>query len=137
MKKFRKTQIYKAPGQTNVSSTQERSGVYIIYYGTDKKPVYIGMSQTNLYKTILRHFQEWNDKAQERKVYPQDPEYKVSIIFTTARQAPILEKALILRHKPEDNRYKWEQLSIDNLYRDERKVLNTFDLTPTELKVPF
>jgi excinuclease UvrABC nuclease subunit len=137
LKKFRKTPVYNQPGQTNIRETKERSGVYLIYYGSDKKPVYIGMSASNLYKTILRHFQEWNDPAQQRTVYPQDPLYKVSVVYTTPKQAPKLEKMLILRHKPDDNRHKWEGLEIENIYTEDKKVLNTFDLTPTELKPPF
>jgi len=125
MKKFRRTQIYKAEGQTNVSTTRNRAGVYLIY--KDRQLVYIGMSQSNIYKALLRHFQEWNDRNQIRVTYPQLPEYKDSIVYTTAKQAPRLEKALIIRLQPRDNPNKYQQMELTaELERAHRTYLETY-----------
>ena len=49
------------------SKVKDKTGVYLIKQ--DSKIVYVGYSIGSLYKTIYRHFQDWNDKAQDRKVY--------------------------------------------------------------------
>jgi len=125
MKKFRRTQIYKAKGVTNVTDTRKKSGVYLIYKG--QQLVYIGMSQSNIYKALLRHFQSWNDPRQIRVTYPQTPLYKVSIVYTTPKQAPRLEKALIIRLKPKDNPNKYGNMELTReLEAAHRTYLNTY-----------
>lgn len=93
-----------------------RSGVYIIRrnFPTDAKPeiLYVGMSQTDLYKTISRHFQKWDDASQVRITYPQTANYQIRIIFCTPKQAVKLEEALRANYLPPDNPqalpYDWE-----------------------------
>jgi excinuclease UvrABC nuclease subunit len=87
---------------------QKKSGVYFIKDNTNTT-IYIGHSSTNLYKTIYRHFQEWNDKRQERKVYNKF-NYTIRIITTTPTQAPRLETYLIKKLKPRDNEIKYNNL---------------------------
>ena len=86
-------------------------GVYLIKRGGEVK--YIGHSSTQLYKTITRHFQSWEDRQQIRVTYPKEGT-TVRIIYTnTPLQARQLEKALIIKHRPVDNPNKYEQYSLD------------------------
>lgn len=70
------------------------SGVYYIKERASNRIVYIGLSQSNLYRTIYRHFYYW----QQRNWYSKD-NYLIKIIFTTPAQAIKLEKFLILKYK--------------------------------------
>jgi hypothetical protein len=112
---MRKTQYhkpyFKRKGQTKArfrrSYFGNKPGVYIIRRG--KKIVYVGHSQSNVYKTMYRHFQSWYDPTQHRVTYPKfSPEITCKIILCTANQAPRLESILVRRYKPEDNTEKLE-----------------------------
>lgn len=97
-------------GKTNLGYTKNKRGVYIIK--EDGKIVYVGYSGSNLYRTIIRHFQVWND---DRPQFQQSPRvsyayklnryrYTIRVAFTnTAAQAYNLEKGLIRKYKPRDN----------------------------------
>jgi excinuclease UvrABC nuclease subunit len=132
MKRFRRTQVYSAPGKTNIKEAIERAGVYMIY--KDRQLRYIGHSSSNIYKTLLRHFQNWDDPKQIRVTYPQTPLYKVTIIFTTEQQAPRLERWMIKRYKPIDNPEKYEQIKLNY---GEIRAGETFLDTPTDTQAPF
>lgn len=80
-------------------------GVYMIYKG--KKLLYVGFSGSNLYKTMYRHFQVWNDKQQQRIKFKKSG-YKVRIIFCTAAQAQRLETYLIQKLKPKFNKLQYQ-----------------------------
>ena len=102
---------YRKNGKTAFPESQKKKGVYIIKI--DGKIAYIGMSGYNLYKTLYRHFQSWNDKTQKRISYVDLLNSKskilVRIIYTnTVSQAANLERALILKYKPTDNPDKLE-----------------------------
>jgi excinuclease UvrABC nuclease subunit len=91
----------------------QRPAVYFIK--ENNKIVYVGMSATNLYKTLYRHFQTWNDKRAQyrsanytRKTY--DKTAKVRVIFCTALQADRLETYLIQKLKPRDNEHKYKDV---------------------------
>lgn len=102
---MRKTKIiapYNKEGKTNLKHVINKSGVYIIY-DSKNRPSYIGYSGTNLYKTILRHFQQWNDWSQYRAKFTRD-DHKVRIILCTPSQAAILENALINKYMPNFNK---------------------------------
>lgn len=122
MRRFRKVSIYKNPGKTNVSEVFNKSGVYLIYKKGVKNPVYIGYSGSNLYKTLTRHFQSWNDRTQVRITYPQNGNYSVSIVLCTPEQAVRLEKYLIKKIRPVDNPNKYDTVEITkwdiNVYDD-------------------
>jgi excinuclease UvrABC nuclease subunit len=77
-------------------------GVYII---RNKNVIlYIGYSGVDLYKTMYRHFQKWNDYSQVRVEYKNISNLKIDIILTSTKlQASRLEKALIIKYKPKDN----------------------------------
>jgi excinuclease UvrABC nuclease subunit len=132
MKKFRRTQIYAAKGKTNVKETQGKAGVYMIY--SNNTLVYIGSSQSNMYKALLRHFQDWTSSRQTRITYAQHPRYKVSIIQTTGKQAPRLERALIQRMKPRDNPMQYQ---IFELTPEEKRANEIYQNTLNSGEAPF
>ena len=103
MKQTKFFKPYAKPGSTNLKFTDGKSGVYIIKRPGETKPLYIGMSGSNLYKTITRHFQAWPDESQVRVTYSQKSNVVMRVIFTTPKQAERLEKYLISRYKPKDN----------------------------------
>lgn len=88
---------------------RDRPGVYLIRPATflwGEPVVYVGHSRKDVYKTMYRHFQTWNDRTRSREkrvTYPRSG-YEVRIIWTrTGEQAVQLEAALILKLQPRDN----------------------------------
>lgn len=79
------------------------AGVYQIKSKRTGKIVYVGHSKTQLLRTILRHFQTWNDREQERKVWPKMG-YVVQFTVTTPRRAQILEAILVNDLRPRFNK---------------------------------
>jgi len=112
------------PYQEDGSTTfplRNQPGVYLIYrerntfLGTEKELRYVGYSATDLYKTMYRHFQTWNDRQaaaglrEERTVFKVRSGIKVRVIYCrTAAQARELERALIIKHRPPSNPDKLE-----------------------------
>lgn len=90
--------------------TDKQAGVYLIKSKRTGEIIYIGYSSSQLYKTILRHFQTWNDPQQERFTYSKG-NYLIRVILTTPRRAALLEQYLILKYLPRDNKNKY-QLSL-------------------------
>lgn len=90
------------PGQTNGRFAIGRPGCYLVK-NKDGKVVYVGMSASNVYKALYRHFQAWDDPTQVRITFAKAGGYKVKIYLTTEKQAPALEKALMAKHKPTRN----------------------------------
>lgn len=86
-----------------------RPGVYIIRSKQTKKPIYVGYSANNLKKTLYRHFQNWNDRQQDRFVYDKN-KYEIKIYRTGTKTAARLEKYLIDKLKPRDNKLKYPSL---------------------------
>ena len=135
MKHSKNFEPYRADGGTNLRPYVGKSGVYFIFKKGEKKPIYIGKSEGNLYKTILRHFQVWNDgyatrtgdKVRDRTVYEKKG-YLVRVIETTARRAVSLEKSLIVRYKPKDNPIKYGK------YFNEKEVEDFWDSDPIFVK---
>ena len=113
-------------------------GVYIIK--ENNKIVYIGQSGSNLYRTILRHFQSWNDRTQARVTYINKlskNKYKVRVVFVPPNKALQLERDLIAKYKPRDNPDKIQQV----LEFQEQRKNKTYKVTDDFLKerdyVPF
>ena len=80
---------------------RNRPGVYLIYKNDVLR--YIGNAGRDIYTTMYRHFQSWDDRRQFRAVYDR-ARCKVRVIYTnTAKQAQNLETALIVKHQPKDN----------------------------------
>jgi excinuclease UvrABC nuclease subunit len=136
MYKLRFAPPYKKNGKTAFPEAT-RPGVYLIK--ENGKLVYIGMSQSNVYKALYRHFQTWNDRRSERVTYVDRMnrlDYTVRIVYATPAQAARLEMALIIKHKPRDNENKYKDYSLD--MRD-KKALNEYEsieTTPIN-EVPF
>jgi len=113
MKQTKFFKPYAKPGKTNLKFTDGKAGVYLIKRRGETKPIYVGMSQSNLYKTITRHFQAWPDPSQVRITYSQKADIVIRVIITTPKQAERLEKYLILKYKPEDNPNKIASYQLD------------------------
>lgn len=107
MKRTRRRPPYKPDGRTNFP-LRGRSGVYLIH-DDDGRIVYVGYGRRDVYKALYRHFQEWNDSSgRTRTTFDRDT-HTVRVVYTRdARQAERLERALILRHRPEGNPDKME-----------------------------
>lgn len=99
--KYKNIKPYNEKGKPTFKKRNVK-GVYII---RNKKDIlYIGYSGSDLYKTMYRHFQKWNDKSQIRVEYKNINNLKIDIILTSTKlQASRLEKALIIKYKPKDN----------------------------------
>lgn len=136
--KQRRSKPYNSKGKTNFN-IQNRPGIYIIYDG--EKIVYIGYSGTNLYKTMYRHFQKWNDRTQTRVTYRNLKDITVRVVYTTnANQAAKLEKALIVKYKPTDNPMQYETHELTN--NDKIKITSFInepikDIVRYEKDLPF
>jgi len=122
-------------GRTSFPKTNKRSGVYLIK--ENGKLVYVGMSKTNLYKTLYRHFETWSSKHQVVTTYVNKLHrfnYTVRVIMTTPPQAIRLERALIKKYNPRDNSEKYKAYELD-FY--DRQTVKTFRKTEVETKDPF
>lgn len=109
MKVYKFWPPYQANGNTTFPQTQQKSGVYIIK--ESGKIVYIGFSRTNLYRTMYRHFQKWNHAGQDVVTYHSKltrHAYTCRVVLCTPTQAQRLERALILKYNPRDNREKYK-----------------------------
>lgn len=115
MKKTRFFPVYDKTGKApKVREYYKKSGVYLIK--EQGRLVYIGFSRSNVYKTLMRHFQSWSDPTQERITYQGRPRdwYTARIVSATPAQAEKLERALIIKHQPRDNGIKYDTYVNDN-----------------------
>jgi excinuclease UvrABC nuclease subunit len=86
----------------------KKAGVYLIRDKHTFDIVYIGMSQTNIYDALYRHFQKWSDVVQ-RVVFQDRENYEVRVIICeTPQQAVITERRLIKRLNPSENHEFYE-----------------------------
>ena len=131
MKKSTFISPYNKQGKANYK-TVRKAGVYLIK--ENSKLVYIGMSVTDVYKTMYRHFQTWNDRQQpERVTYKSDLKrnnYTVRIIYCTSKQASALETALIIKHKPRDNENKYNNYKLNSYDKQVIETYNNTDIFP-------
>lgn len=140
MKVFKFTPPYRqdknsSSRRTSFPETKNFPGVYIIK--EDNKIVYVGYSSYSVYKTLYRHFQEWNHQFQEVITYASRlnrHKYTVRPILCTDKQACALEKRLIKKYHPRDNSIQYEQYlseqdskataygkSVEQIYFDQAK----------------
>ena len=91
------------------SKYYKKAGVYIIRSKQTKKLIYVGYSANNIKRTLYRHFQNWNDRQQDRFVYDKN-KYELKIYRTGSKTAARLEKYLIDKLKPRDNKLKYPSL---------------------------
>lgn len=103
---------YDTNGKTTFADAKNKSGVYLIK--ENGKIVYVGYSGNNLYRTLYRHFQNWNHTGQEVVSYKSRltrNSYLVRVVYCTSSQAAKLESALIIKHQPRDNKNKLDNLT--------------------------
>ena len=119
-------------GKSNLAWLTGKSGVYLIKEGNEI--VYVGSSSTNLYKTILRHFQRWKDRQQpDRLTYKNELwlDHKVRVILCSATKAYELEKKFISHYRPRDNKFQYE-LEMEETPRAElKKEIQEINTAPT------
>jgi hypothetical protein len=100
-----------APYPAWVQATKGRNGVYAIRHGAEL--VYVGESHSDrLYETLTRHFQRWTCDDQRCNTYPRSA-VTVSVITTSAAEAPTLQAHTILEREPRDNVYETEESPTD------------------------
>lgn len=110
--RFMPVYINGKPNPGLIRASSKRPGVYLIKVGGELK--YIGYSSTNVYKTILRHFQSWDDPNQVRVTYPKSSNVTARVVYTnTGPQAAKLERALILKLNPPDNPNKYKSYQLE------------------------
>lgn len=63
-----------------------KPGIYFVREVETKEVVYIGMSQSNCWKALYRHFQQWSDRV-SRVVYQNRERYEIRVIVCTSFQA--------------------------------------------------
>ena len=114
------------------------SGVYFIKSEKTGEVIYIGYSAGNLYKTIYRHFQRWNDQKQERFVYSKIG-YSIRVILTPPARAALLEKYLIQKHKPKDNEMKYNNYLTERQTERASEIINSIPTVSVNelIEVPF
>jgi hypothetical protein len=125
---------YKKNKLTLPSKYYNKAGVYIIRSKQTKKPVYVGYSSNNLKRTLYRHFQTHNDRYQQRFVYDKN-KYEVKIYRTGSKTANRLEKYLIDKLKPKNNKDKYPSLFKEG--EKENPYKNFFQQYSVEEETPF
>ena len=113
----------------------KQSGVYLIKDSGNNKVVYCGHSKTQLYKTIYRHFQQWNDRQQERIVFDKKG-FQIRIILCTPSQCIRLETYLINKLKPKYNKNNNASMWTEKDERNAYEALLRADMLPRE-DIPF
>lgn len=121
-----------------LDNAKQQSGVYFIQSKRTGKIVYIGYSESKLYRTIFRHFQQWTDiqRAVKTRFTYSKTRYKIRVIMTTPKRAALLEKYLIIKHNPRDNAIKYESYlsaseitTCENILND-TETLNKYEESP-------
>jgi len=127
MQKLKFLPPYNKSGKTTFPESIKKSGVYLIK--ENNKIVYIGCSRKNLYKTVYRHFEKWEHPSQDVITYMNtcNKKYTFRAIYCSVLQAQTLEKVLINKLKPRDNRHTHSDLVIDEYAR---KIYSLYTKTP-------
>lgn len=114
---------------------RQRPGVYLIFKNNELR--YIGYSSSDIYKTLYRHFQTWNDNKQVRIIYKStDEKISVRVIYTnTAAQAAKLERALIIQYAPPDNPQQY--IEFENTNSDIQIIEEANTIVNYDKEVPF
>ena len=123
--------VYKEPGKPNLKRFSGLSGVYIIYREGLKSPDYIGYSGSDLYKTITRHFQSWNDPTQVRVTFTQSEKRKVKILLCTPAKAAKIEALLIAKFRPI---YNPKKIRLSQIKPEQQNKIESYlsDIEPLE-----
>jgi len=92
-------------------------GVYLIRSRKTKKIKYIGHSKSDIYKTMYRHFQDWDDPTQYRATYSPGY-YEVGLIPTKKERVEKLERYLVSKMRPEDQKVYYEDYNPQERTKD-------------------
>ena len=131
MKKFKPVRESGNKFSSYIRALKGKSGVYIIRKARGSKYIYIGQSSSNLYKTITRHFQSWDDPRQVRTSYlDSGGQYLFKSVLLSPARALKLEKALIIKHRPLDNPNKLDFYELNDLTSKEKSLLSEFEDLP-------
>ncbi len=95
-------------------------GVYLIRSKRSKKVVYVGHSKSSIYKTLYRHFQDWDDPTQYRATYPKRY-YEVALIPTKKDRVEKLERFLVSKLEPKDAKVTYDDYSPKKKTREKLK----------------
>jgi excinuclease UvrABC nuclease subunit len=107
------TKFFKPYNKESYALKSTGKGVYVIK--EKGKIVYVGLSYSDLQKTLYRHFQKWTDKRSaytkkaqllDRVTYADEnrDNYLIKVIFCkTIKEVTLLEYLLIKKLKPRDN----------------------------------
>jgi hypothetical protein len=134
MKRTRRRPPYKPNGRTTFN-VRGVPGVYVIYNG--RSPVYVGQGR-DVYRALYRHFQSWDDPKQVRVTYGKRGGYTVRVIYTTRHpQAVRLERALILKYKPQDNPTKLKTYELTDSLAALAESSENAPFMPSNDEAPF
>ena len=121
---------YDEKGNTNFPK-RGVSGAYLIYKNGVLR--YVGMSQSNVYRTMYRHFQSWEDSKQVRVTYKQLKGILVRVIYCSPTNAAKIERALIVKYRPQDNPDKLQNYILTP---GEQSIVDTVSNSPI-VEAPF
>ena len=126
MRKSTWKEPYTTKGRTNFRWTYGKTGAYIIKSKKTNQILYVGYSAYNLYRTLYRHFQSWDDPSQHRATYGKH-NTKVQVILSPASKAHELEIELVKRKNPRDVQYKYKgqtkmNPSINKSYKEAKNI---------------
>jgi excinuclease UvrABC nuclease subunit len=136
---------YSPDGKCNLKTTGK--GCYIIK--KNDSVIYVGLSYSDVKRTLYRHFQKWTDlrtdytkknQVYERVTYTgqNKSNFKIKVIFCkTDKEISELEYLLIKKLKPKDNTLKNEIYSIVDLKKTINAYNNSDNWKPTSEEPPF
>ncbi len=113
-------------GKTNLAFLKNKSGVYLIKEGNDI--VYVGSASTNMYSTVLRHFQRWKDR-EGRLSYKDELwlNHKIRVFLCAPTKAYALEKKFIQHYRPRDNKNyydsEFDEMSKRQIDEDVKEII--------------
>ena len=104
--------IIKGCNKTTLRHFRLQKGVYFIKEGPEI--VYVGMSQSCVYKALYRHFERWNDWRISRQVYLEQ-HHHYSVAIYPCEDSLRMEREFIKWLTPRDNRelYEWDETKWD------------------------
>lgn len=128
---------YLSNGKTALkSNTKAKRGLYFIKSRRTGKIVYVGYSNSSLYKTLYRHFQSWKDRQYRATFRKSD--YVVKIILSKSSLISDLEKFYIDKYKPTKNAQLYKEYDLPKVQGvpnvENHTALEPFDAIERELK---
>ena len=97
-KKSKWNEPYNKKRTTLDKKLSNKPGVYLIKSKQTGEIKYVGYSSNNIKRTLYRHFQQHNDRQQERYIFDRH-KHLIRVIETSKTRAPQLEKYLIDNQK--------------------------------------